>query len=96
MVVMVVVMMMPDNDALVMMMVVMVMADLNRDLGYLFTGRRSLGEPCVIGLQRGCGIRHRSEQVAVTRRRRQSGFLAGGRLGARHGRQGSRRSQKTG
>jgi hypothetical protein len=69
MMMMVVVVVMPHNDVVVVMMMV-VMADLHRDLGDLFTGRRSLGEPCIIGLQRGRGIRHRIEQIAVTGRRR--------------------------
>jgi hypothetical protein len=48
---MMVVVVMLHNDHV--MMVVVMMADLNRDLGDLFTGRLSLGEPCIIGLQRG-------------------------------------------
>lgn len=38
-----------DDDVMVMVM----MADLHRDLGDLFTGRRLLGKASIIGLQRG-------------------------------------------
>ena len=56
---MMVMMMMVMHDHPMMVMVVMMMAELDRDLGDLFTRRGLLAEPGIIGFERFDRIRHR-------------------------------------